>query len=264
MELIEILTPRLQRGDDLQKYVAPFVQAGDIVAVSSKAIATVEGAHIDMQNIVVSDEARAWSVKTGQAPEFCQAIIEETKRLNGEIVRAVPHALMTRLRLEGMDGTLLVPNAGLDQSNVERGMCIGWPLDPVASARRLRKKLTERIANEELRMGSLANLHSSLAILITDSCLRPGRRGVTAIALATSGIAPVRSEKGTKDLFDKKLILTEEAIADQLATAANMLMGNAAQSVPFVIIRHHDLELSDWNGWVPGMRPEEDIFPNIG
>ena len=79
--------------------------------------------------------------------------------------------------------------------------------------------------------------------------------GVTAFALVCVGLDPLLSQQGVEDLFGKPLRITTEAIADQLATAANFVMGNAGQSTPAAIIRAHGLRLSDFAGWVPGIEP---------
>ena len=102
-----------------------------------------------------------------------------------------------------------------------------------------------------------------IAIIVTDSCCRPRRLGVTAFALVAAGLDALVSLKGRDDLFGKKMRITTEAVADQLATAANMLMGNEAQAVPAVIVRDHGMELSEFAGWVPGIEPEEDLFRGI-
>lgn len=81
-----------------------------------------------------------------------------------------------------------------------------------------------------------------------------------AFALVCDGIDPVKSEVGRKDLFGKPLRFTLEAVADQLATAANFVMGNADQSVPAAIIRDHGLALGNFSGWVDGIDPDEDLF----
>jgi F420-0:gamma-glutamyl ligase len=152
--------------------------------------------------------------------------------------------MLTELKPEGFpSGVLLAANAGLDESNVESGYCIGWPGDPLTSIKKLRKAL-----------------HA--AVLITDSTCRPRRQGVTALALVVSGFHPLRSLIGTRDLFGRDLRMTQEAVADQLATAANMLMGNAGESVPAVIIRNHGIAFTDYEGWVPGIAPEADLFRN--
>lgn len=87
--------------------------------------------------------------------------------------------------------------------------------------------------------------------------------GVTAFALVVVGFDPIENYIGKKDLFGRQLLVTREARADQLATAANFLMGNADQAIPAVIVRGHGLPFSDFAGWVPGIKKEEDMF-NIG
>lgn len=247
MLLLPLHTRLLQKGDDLATILhksADFA-TGDILVISSKAVATVEGAAIDLQKITPSKDAERWSTTCGRSRAFCQAVLEETVRLHGVVTGTCPGALLTELRPEGLrEGTIFAANAGLDQSNVEDGFAIGWPRDPVASVRKLR---------EEFAMG----------IILSDSCCIPRRRGVIAHALALSGMDPLFSEIGNTDLFGKPLRITIEARADQLATAANILMGNAGQGVPAVIIRDHGLPLSNYEGWVPGIEPEEDLFQNI-
>jgi F420-0:gamma-glutamyl ligase len=118
-------------------------------------------------------------------------------------------------------------------------------------------------ASEQIRQAFAAHHGKDIAVIVTDSCLRHGRIGVIAFALTACGIDPIRSEIGKEDLFGHKLRITQEAIADQLSTAANFLMGNAAQCTPAVLIRGHGLPFSGFSGWVPGVEPEEDIFRGI-
>ncbi len=223
------------------------LKPGDILVVSSKAVATCEGAAIDLQHIKLSKEAVKISKETKQNSQFTQAVLNEVKRLKGSVVGTSPSAILTELRPRGMKGIILCPNAGMDQSNISANFAIGWPKDPVKSAMNLKVALEKK-----------SNV--SIAIIISDSCCLPSRAGVTAFALSCAGIRPVRDERGSKDLFGNKLKITQEAIADQLATAANTVMGNANQSIPAAIIREHNLELSEFVGWVDGIEPKEDIF----
>lgn len=244
MQLIAIPTPLLKPGDDLVKILRDhaLIQTNDILVISSKAIATVEGRAIDLRTIRATDQARELAKTHGGTPEFRQAILEETERMHGTILTGCPQAMLTELKPDGLTtGSILVANAGLDESNVDAGYAIGWPLDPVRSA---------------------SMLHHILGnpIIISDSTCRPRRLGVTAIALAVAGFDPVRSLVGSSDLFGKKLRMTNEAIADQLATAANILMGNADQSVPAVIVRDHGIPQTEYVGWVPGIAAQEDLF----
>lgn len=249
MLLIPIQTPLLNSGDDLASIFvhASEIQAGDILVISSKAIATVEGAAIDLSKMRPSDEAKEWSVKTGRSPQFMEATLDEMKRLHGKIIGDCPGAILTEVKPTGLStGTILTANAGMDESNVEKGWAIGWPMNPLQSAKNIRKKLGGKIA-----------------VLISDSCCHPRRLGVTAFALVACGIDPTSNLIGRKDLFQKNMRITTEAVADQLATTANILMGNDAQSIPAVIIRDHGLLLSDFEGWIPGIEPEEDLFRGI-
>lgn len=273
MELIAIQTPTLRPGDNL---AAMFLKQGkilpgDIIAVSSKAVATVEGRTIEYKTITPGPEAKRQAKLSGQSPQFCQAILEETKRLNGRVLPGCPQAMLTELCPDGFpEGVLLAANAGLDESNAPKGFCIGWPEDPVKSIRRLRKELGEAVRTKTTTTktkrdssSSFSSSSSSIGLLITDSTCRPRRFGVTALALTVSGFDPLRSLVGTKDLFNKSLRMTQEAVADQLATAANMLMGNAGESVPAVIMRDHGISFTDFEGWVPGIEAEADLFRGL-
>ena len=281
MHILGITTPLLRAGDDLASILRAScdMHNGDILVISSKAIATCEGAAIDLARIKPTDEAMKLSKECHLDPLFTQAVLNETDRLNGAVVGACPFALLTSLKPNGMKtGRILCPNAGLDQSNVQEGCAIGWPKDPVVSAQRLRMTL-ENLMEGDRRDRSLRGNRSSrltsvpsvthvpsvtfrIAVIISDSCCRPARLGVTAFALVCCGIDPMQSEVGKTDLFGKQLRVTQEAVADQLATAANAVMGNAAQSTPAAIIRDHCIPLSDFCGWVEGIEPEEDLFRN--
>jgi len=249
MEILPVSTRILRKGDDLAGLLANAAswEDGDIVAVSSKAVATVEGAVINLKTLKITDEAKELARISGRSPAFRQAILEETHRLNGTVTGPCPQAVLTEVRPDGLKGTFLVPNAGLDQSNIPEGSAIGWPHDPVASVRALRSALK-------------AKTKKNIALLLTDSCCRPRRWGVTAFALVVSGFDPLVSKIGTRDLFGRELMMTVEAVADQLATAANMIMGNAAESRPAAIIRDHGIPFTDFEGWVPGISKEDDLF----
>lgn len=251
MEILSIRTPILKPGDDLSAILyRGGVTAGDIVVVSSKAVATVEGAMIDVQAITPGAEAIALGSRMKRTPQFCEAMLTETKRMNGKIIAVVPGAALTELVPEGfVTGSILVASAGLDESNVAAGYAIGWPHDPVASVVKLKMKIEEQTKGP-------------VGVILSDSICMPRRMGVAAFALAVSGLDPLQS-KAKKDLFGKPLLITTEAVADQLATAANFVMGNGGQSIPAAIIRDHGLELTDWEGWVPGIEKERDLFGGL-
>jgi len=252
MEILPIRTPILRQGDDIASVLRTHctLRKDDIVVISSKALATVEGATLDLDTLVPSAEATMWAERMSEFDiHFVEAILQETSRLDGSIVGACPGALLTELRPPELSrGTILIANAGLDRSNSDGHTAVGWPRNAVESTRALREHLADG---------------SPLGVILSDSCCQPRRRGVTAVALVVSGFDPLASQEGLTDLFGRPLRITTEAIADQLATAANAVMGNAAQSVPAAIIRDHGLPLNDWDGWVPGIEPDEDLFKGI-
>jgi coenzyme F420-0:L-glutamate ligase len=251
MELLPIRTGTLRPGDDVAAALASQLREGDIVIVSSKAVAAVEGRFIDLTKQKISQGALFLAEKTNRSPAFCEALIKEGERLGWIDRGACPGAVLTELRPEGLKmGTILVANAGLDESNAPEGQAIGWPEDPVRSVSTLRASLKKKTGK-------------NVAVILTDSCCMPRRMGVMAIALTVSGLDPLVDLRGRPDLFGKKLHLTSEALADQLATAGNMLMGNAGDSVPAAIVRDHGIALSDFEGWVPGIEPDEDLFRGI-
>lgn len=269
MLILPIKTPQLKSGENLAKilHATGLIQQGDIVVVSSKVVANIEGAEIDLRSIDASEEAVYLSKKCAQSSAFTQAIIDESKRLNGTIIRIARTVLLTSLKPKGMKkGRIVCPNAGLDLSNIEEGYAIGWPRDLVESTRKLWEELDSAIEDKRKtknEKGREVKGSKNIAIIISDSTCKPSRLGVTAFALTCAGIDPIKSEKGSKDLFGRKLLMTSEAIADQLATAGNFLMGNADQCTPAVIIRDHGLPFSDFCGWVDGIEPEEDIFGSM-
>lgn len=248
--ILPVTTKRLQAHNDLASIIAPHTKNGDILIVSSKALATIEDCRIKLSELRPSEEAIAYAKKCRQDPAFTEAVLQETARLHGTVVGTCPWALLTAVKPDGMKrGRILCPNAGLDQSNVDNGYAIGWPKDAVMSATKLRDALEEN--------------GTRVAVIVTDSGCRPGRQGVTAFALTVAGMDPMLSQVGRSDLFGMKLKFTHEAVADQLATAGNAVMGNADQATPVAVIRDHGYAFSDFCGWVEGISSDDDLFSTI-
>ncbi len=256
MELLPLKTGILRAGDDLAAALKAAgdpsssdglrrtgIRPDDIVVISSKAVATCENAFINLKTIGISKRALADAEKTGRTPAFCQAVADETARMNGRVVGHCTGAMLCTLN--PADGIwIIAANAGMDQSNVPDGTTLGWPVDSAASAKRLHDEL-------------------GCAVIVIDSRCSPLRKGIDAYALACAGIDPVRIEIGVRDLFGRELLMPRDAVADGLASAASVLMGNAAQATPAVIVRGHDLPSSDFAGWVPTFPPEEDLFRDV-
>ena len=199
------------------------LQNQDILAVSSKFASISEGRIVDLASVIANSEARALAKKYAIEPSLARLIIEESESILGGIPGFV---------LSIVHGTI-APNAGIDRSNVPQGSAVLYPRNPAATARLLRKKLL-RYAKKEKNTEKIRKL----GVILTDSRVTPTRLGTVGVALSTSGIRPTIDMRGTDDLYGSKLKVTLRAIADQAATAAQLVMGEAGESTPIAIIRN--------------------------
>ncbi len=128
---------------------------------------------------------------------------------------------------------LLIPSAGIDESNSETGSYILYPENPAQSAQELWKALKEKWQLQKL------------GIILTDSHTTPLRRGVTGISLSSWGFKPIRKLVGTKDLFGRELKMTNMNLVDGIATAAVMMMGEGCESTPLAVVTGVEVEFND-------------------
>lgn len=204
--------PTIKEGDDLAYHIeSQFpLQNEDVVCIASTIVAKSEGRFRYLDDYYPSPRATQIASAIGKDPRFVQAVIDEST----EILLQQPFILsMTRF------GHICV-NAGIDQSNVGEGRILLLPKDPQASAERIRSRLSKKCA-----------------VIITDTCGRPFRSGVTGVAIGCSGIAGLRDWRGVPDMHGKKLEITLEAIADEIAGMANLLIGEAGAGTPVAVIR---------------------------
>jgi coenzyme F420-0:L-glutamate ligase len=145
-------------------------------------------------------------------------------------------------------GTLL-PNAGIDASNAPAGSVVLLPLDPDASAARIRSAIAERTGVD-------------LGVIIVDSRTHAMRLGCSGVAIGCSGIPSVIDERGRKDLFGRELQVTKRAVADCIASAAELVMGEADECVPAAVIRGIGLPIGDYNG-VATIDASECLFMGV-
>jgi len=195
---------------------------GDILAVSSKFIAMSEGRVLDLDSVKPCADA----VKLTAAAYISSSLAELILREADRIYSTLPGFVLT------IKHGMVVPNAGVDRSNVERGSAILYPRDPVASAERLRLQI-------------LVNLGKRVGVVVTDSRLMPTRIGTTGIAVAAAGFEAVSDERGKTDLFGNIMRVTRRALADDISAGANLLMGETSESIPLVIIRGSGLTVID-------------------
>jgi coenzyme F420-0:L-glutamate ligase/coenzyme F420-1:gamma-L-glutamate ligase len=197
--------PEIRRGDELAALIAARVvlQGGDVVVVTQKVVSKAEG------RLVEVDPDDPHSHRAVVADEAVRVL-----RRRGDLVVA-----------ETRHG-FICANAGVDLSNVERGWAALLPIDADRSARRIRDGLRARASVE-------------VGVIVSDTFGRPWRRGVTDVAIGTAGVAGVVDLRGTSDALGRELTVTEVCVADELAGAAELVMGKAA-GIPVAVIRGVD------------------------
>lgn len=201
------------------------VQEGDILAISSKVVAF-------SQNRIANEE------------EYEELLQQEIDSYYGD--------KSDKMKMTINKG-ILCPNGGIDRSNVPEGKIALWPMHPFQEASNIRKYL------------KLNFLIKDLGVMIIDSCLRPLRKGTMGITLGYTGFDGVNDVRGHKDLYDKELKYTQISVADNLACAADLLMGEANDLTPFVIIRNYNASFTEEDPALDSLSMpfEEDIFNNV-
>jgi coenzyme F420-0:L-glutamate ligase / coenzyme F420-1:gamma-L-glutamate ligase len=212
---------RVAPGDDLGALIAGALRRkgfhladDDIVVVTQKIVSKSEGRLVKLQEVEPSRRATSIAEELGKDPRVVELVLKESRR----IVRKGHGILIT----ETHHG-FVCANAGLDMSNVDNGYVALLPVDPDASARGIRTSLEKKTKKR-------------LAVIVTDTFGRPWREGQTDVAIGCSGIAPTLKLTGRKDPYGYVLKVTQPAIADQVAGAAELVMQKLAL-VPVAIVR---------------------------
>ena len=211
--------PELDEGDDLAALLVAAanreaaLEEGDVVVVAQKAVSKVEGRVVHLDGIEPSDQAN--ELAADEDARRLEVILRESRR----IVRARPPLVIAETR-----HGFVCASAGVDQSNA-RGLdtLVLLPVDPDASARRLRERIRELTGK-------------NVAVIVSDSFGRPFRRGTTDVALGVSGMAPLLDLKGRHDSSGYVLHATEIAVADEIAGAAELVTGKT-RGIPSAIVR---------------------------
>jgi len=231
--------PEVTPGDDLAGLLAERAQLrdGDILVVAQKVVSKAEGRLRDMREITPSGQALEIARRNGSDPRQVQAVIDESVRLlrtERVIIAETRHGFVCA-------------NAGVDHSNVPGGeiLCL-LPVDPDASAGRLRERLRELTGR-------------TVAVIVSDTFGRAWRIGIQNVALGVAGMPAVVDYRGRDDDFGRTMVGTVVAIADELAAAAELAMGKTDR-VPVVIIRGYRAEGDPGTGRQLIRPPEEDMF----
>jgi len=215
--------PMIKPRDDLGKIICDAVEKqgfkivdGDIVVVTQKIVSKAEGRMFKLKDVKPSLIAKRIAKSSKKQPELIELILRDAK----SIIRLYRGHLITQTR-HGW----ICANSGVDLSNVSGGdTATMLPINPDKSARGIRLKIKE-----------LTGIN--VAVIISDTFGRPFRIGHTDVAIGSSGINPVLDMKGTKDLFNYLLRVKKTAIIDELASAAELVIGNSTEKIPVAIIR---------------------------
>ncbi len=218
--------------------------ADDVLVVAQKIVSKAEGRQVALAGVAITAAGHDLARRTGRAPALAQLILDESSA----ILRASPAAIIARHH----SGHVLA-NAGIDASNVAGGDAdevLIWPADPDASARALRAELA-------------ALLGAAPAVVIADSLGRAWRQGTIGTAIGAAGIAALDDQRGQSDLYGRTLQATVIAVADAIAAAAVLAMGEGAQGTPVAIVRGAGAwtTAEDGPGAAAGLRPvAQDMF----
>lgn len=191
---------------------------GDIVLIAETLISKAEENFIELDELEPSDEAIELANRSGKDPKIVQAILDESN----EVVRVGPNFIITETK-----HGFVCANAGIDESNVGDGLATPMPKNADESADEIRKFLEKEFGEE-------------IAVIITDTQGRAFRFGAIGTAIGCSGISPIWKRVGEKDLYGRELETTEIATCDELSAAASLIMGQADEGLPVVIIRGFD------------------------
>lgn len=215
--------PLIRPGDNVGKTIVEIaeknglrIEDGDIIAMSQKILSKAENRLVKLNDVVSSRKAEEFSKITGKSSKFVELVLKETQR----IVKASPEIFI----VEDKRGLICI-NAGIDKSNVKgRGNFTLLPLNPDASAKQCRVEIMKLTGK-------------NVAVVICDTYSRPFRRGQVNYAIGLAGINPFKDYRGKEDLFGEILKVKNVAVVDEIAAAAELLMGQAEEATPVVIFK---------------------------
>ena len=216
------------------------LEDGDIVVIAQKIVSKAEGQIVRLSSLIPSSFAIQLAKQYKKDPRTTELVLRQSKNIvkisNGVIISETKHGF-------------ICANAGVDQSNIMNSeeTALLLPDDPDASAKKIKLMLKEKTNRE-------------IAVIITDSFGRPFRNGQTNVAIGIAGINPIMSYVGKKDMYGKKLKVTEIAVVDELASTAELVMGKS-KGIPIAVIRGFDFIRSE-NALINGLirEREKDLF----
>ena len=230
--------PREDLASAIARSAGDTLLPGDVVVVTHKVVSKAEGRLVDLREVEPSALAKGYATRYGKDPRQTEVVLRESRRIvrmdRGVIISETHHGFVCA-------------NAGVDASNVpgEDVVCL-LPLDPDASAARLRDSLAARAGGD-------------LAVVISDSFGRTWRTGITDVAIGVAGMNPLADYRGGYDSHGHELSASILAVADELAAAAELVMGKTA-GVPVALVRNYPYEPGPGTGKNLLMDPDRDMF----
>jgi coenzyme F420-0:L-glutamate ligase/coenzyme F420-1:gamma-L-glutamate ligase len=239
--------PLIKEGDNIaglvcnaaKKQNTP-IQERDVIVITHVAVSKAEGNVVNLDEVAPSERAKEIARQTSKEPELVEVILRETK----EIVRIGPNSIITETK-----NGIVCANAGVDRSNIEgeRNVVL-LPKNPEVSAQNIRKEIKKLTGCD-------------VAVIVSDTHGRPFRMGEINVAIGVAGIKPIRDRRGEKDLFGYVLRVKQTAVADELASAAELVIGQANEGIPVAIIRGYKHQQTENAAAAELTRPrEKDLF----
>ena len=213
------------------------IKNGDILAVASKVVSIAERNILPLERVEPTGIARKLGRRFALPADFVQVVMDEADNLYG----GVPGVLLTTKKGDA------TANSGVDRKNAPPQTVIPWPINPHQSAQKIRRAIYQKLGK---RVG----------VVIVDSRVNPLRLGTVGLAIGCSGFQPVKDERGVKDLYGRRVSITFHALADGIAAAAHLLMGETRETTPFVLVRDAPVKLSVNDRLMPMTLPIEDCL----
>jgi coenzyme F420-0:L-glutamate ligase/coenzyme F420-1:gamma-L-glutamate ligase len=239
--------PLIRKGDNLAQLICDAaekqktpLQDKDIIVITHVAVSKAEGNVINLDEVTPSKRAKEIAQKTNKDPAMVEVILQETK----DIIRIGQNSIITETK-----SGVICANAGVDRSNVsgDRNV-VPLPKNPNASAQNIRQEI-KRLTG------------ANVAVIVSDTHGRPFRMGEINVAVGVAGIKPIRDRRGEKDLFGYVLRIKQTAIADELSSAAELVIGQANEGIPASIIRGYNYQTAENASATELTRPKEkDLF----
>ncbi len=218
--------PVVRRGDDIASLIGDRLEGtkmdlvdGDVIVVAQKIVSKAEGRAVDLKTVSVSPEAERLATVVDKDARLVELILRESN----EVLRTSPGVIVVEHRLG-----LVNANAGIDQSNVRAGDDDDWalllPENPDGSAAGIRNALVTRF-------------RADIGVIVNDSVGRAWRLGTVGLAIGVAGMTALFDLRGRRDMFDRELLVSETGVADQVASAAQLVQGEGAEGTPAVRVR---------------------------